>query len=456
MTRWPSRALWLLRASVAGLGGALVRAVRRLLRLPPRIWHGFLPLHMTPGQVRADRLAGYPSRSVVKHSAPVPYALVRDGDFDRVIDSKETRRDDTHWVCLLDLVRHGDVWIASFDCHFFRIDQLSFNRLVFWFLRIVGIRIIVAPHGGDVIHQDRFVTRYEWTARYKKDYPNWEGREQRETAQLRITLFCNWANLLIGADSALARFLPRNDLLFKYFPVDCERLRPLATSVNPRPVIAHAPNHRLTKGTDYLLHSVENLQRCGIDVQLNLVENVSHEEALRRYRDADIIADQFCIGAFGMFALEGLALGKPVLTYLDQEHLGDPVFNLPLVNTNADNMDQVLAALLLVPELRERLGRAGRESVEKYQSIPALAEVWDRIYRHVWWGEPLNLETTAHFSPERKPRSFTEDPSRADFWPVPVEDLLPDIHVALGRAGFVFGATSGQSASDANGGRSPA
>ena len=79
-----------------------------------------------------------------------------------------------------------------------------------------------------------------------------------------------------------------------------------------------------------------------------------------------------------------------------------------------------------------RIGQARRsEAAERYQSIEALAEVWAQLYRHVWWGEPLRLEQTRHFSPERKPRSFTEDPAHGDFWPVPVDDLLPEIHAAL-------------------------
>jgi hypothetical protein len=139
------------------------------------------------------------------------------------------------------------------------------------------------------------------------------------------------------------------------------------------------------------------------------------------------------MGAYGMFALEGLALGKTVLTYLDQEHLGDPVFNLPIVNTNPDNLDRVLAVLVQVPELRIRIGRAGREAAERYQSIEALAEVWTQLYNNVWWGKPLQLQKTRHFSTDRKSRSFTEDPSRADFWPVPVDDLMPEIQGALDR-----------------------
>ena len=42
-----------------------------------------------------------------------------------------------------------------------------------------------------------------------------------------------------------------------------------------------------------------------------------------------------------------------------------------------------------------------------------------------------NSTDTHHFSRERKPRSFTEDPANGDFWPVPVDDLLPEINAAL-------------------------
>jgi hypothetical protein len=83
-----------------------------------------------------------------------------------------------------------------------------------------------------------------------------------------------------------------------------------------------------------------------------------------------------------------------------------------------------------VPELRARIGQAGRGAAERYQSIEALAQVWAQLYRHVWWGEPLRLEQTHHFAREHNPRSFTEDSAHGDFWPVPVDDLLPEINTA--------------------------
>jgi hypothetical protein len=120
-----------------------------------------------------------------------------------------------------------------------------------------------------------------------------------------------------------------------------------------------------------------------------------------------------------------------VLTYLDREHLSDPAFNLPIVNATPEHLDDVLAILVSTPELRQRLGTASREAVVRFQSIGALAEVWDRIYRFVWCGTPPDLGRTAHFNAERGTRSFVEDPAAEEFWPVPVRDLLHQIRTSL-------------------------
>lgn len=391
------------------------------------------PLHVTRYMVMADRFAGYPSRSVVWNTRQIDYALVRKEDFDAVMQRPSVQWDDVHWLCLMDLLRYGDIWVAYFDCLFFRPDQACANHFVFRLIRIMGIRIVVAAHGGDVLHADGRVDRFDSIGRLQLDYPDNELTAFRRVVDARIRYFGYYAELILPADNFLARFVNRRDIVFRYFPVDCVDLRPSARGGNSEPLIVHAPNHRHIKGTQHLCDAVDCLQKNGIACELRLIERVARHEALELYRHADIIADQFCCGVFGMFALEGLALGKPVLTYLDQTHLGDPVFNLPVVNTNAVNMERVLAVLLEIPSLRERLGCAGRAAVERYQSVPALAEVWDHIYRHVWWGEPLDLEKTAHFSAERVPRSFTEDPSDAEFWPVPVDDLLETIRGVLTR-----------------------
>ena len=429
MGRLIRRALWMSRVGFAALVGLVIRQSRRALGKPPRIWRGMNGLHLIKWPVLVDRSAGFESRSFIFTTKPG--ALFEDEDFDVVCDSRGWLRENWHWHGLIDLLIRGDIRVAFFDSLFFSPGEWRSNTWALKLIRAVGIKTIMVPHGMDVFYRDDRVTRYDWVQRAQCDYPDWDLRSHANVAVRRTQLWCKFADLVVGADSTCCRFLPRRDVTFKWFPVDCQTLTPASTETTSFPVVIHAPQHRAIKGTDYLLEAAAKLDSLGIRMELRLVEGVARSEALRLYEQADIIADQFCMGAFGMFALEALALGKPVLTYLDQQTLGDRVFNLPLVNANPDNLDRVLAVLLEVPELRLRLGRAGRAAVERYQSIAALAEVWAQLYHHVWWGKPLELEKTRHFSPERKPRSFTENPASSDFWPIAVEDLMPQIWAAL-------------------------
>lgn len=435
MRRIARRCIWVLRVIWAALVGWVIRHARRNFGGTPRIWRGMNCLHLIKWPVLVDRHAGFPSRSFISSTKPSAYPLFRNEDFDVVCDRQGWRKEDWHWHGLIDLLLRADIRVAFFDSLFFSLGAWRANAWTLWLVRLVGIRTIMVPHGMDIFYRDRRVTRYDWVARAQRDYPDWDLIAHRAAAMQRTRLWCQYADLVVGTDSTCYRSLPRRDINFKWFPVDCDALRPVDTIGDGPPIVIHAPQHRAIKGTDYLLSATEWLESCGLAMELRLIEGVPREEAMRLYVEADIIADQFCMGAYGMFALEGLALGKTVLTYLDQEHLGDPVFNLPIVNANPENLERVLAVLLQVPELRLRIGRAGREAVEQYQSIEALAEVWTQLYRHVWWGEPLQLEKTRHFSPDRTPRSFTENPARSDFWPVPVNDLMPEIHAALERVG---------------------
>jgi glycosyltransferase involved in cell wall biosynthesis len=424
------------RVIAIAFAGALIRVARRMLRRPPRIWHGFTPVHSTAWMVDADRKAGFPSMSVVMNTrASRRYALVRAEDFDRVFEEGGVRWDDVHWLALEHLLWHGDIWNAYFDCLFFHHDDRRKNALAFRLIRLAGIRILVQLHGSDLLALGMYESRYGWPERAQLDYPQWDLAAQRDVVRTRIDLFHRYAHFILCGDALYEPVLPRWDASFHTVPVDVDKLRPSGgTIANDVPLIIHAPNHRHLKGTLELLATLDRLKARGFAFELRLIEGVPRHEALQLYARADIVADQFVMGAFGIFALEGLALGKPVLTYLDDAHLGRSIYNHPLVNTNLDNMAEVLAALLAVPELRARIGAASRESVVKYQSVDVLAEAWSRIYEHMWWRKPLALESLRLFDPQRGTRALTEDPREAEFWPVPVEDLLPRIREAIARA----------------------
>jgi glycosyltransferase involved in cell wall biosynthesis len=424
---------WFFRVLRAAFAGAAVRLARRMARRPPRIWRGFTPLHATSWMAEADRKAGFPSVSVTIHTRALRYAIVRPEDFDRVFESETDRWDDLHWVAMIDLLRHADIWNAYYDCLFFKHTEPVRNTLAFRLIRFVGIRILVQPHGSDLLCIGPYSSRYGWPELAQVDYPEWDLTAQREVVEERVRLFARFADFLMAGDSLYEPVLPRSDLSLHPVPVDTESLVPHEPMARSTPVIVHAPNHRHVKGTAYLIDAVDRLRDRGFAFELRLIEGVPRHEALRLYADADILADQFIMGTYGTFALEGMALGKPVLTYLTSENLLRPSCSHPLVNTTPENLVEVLAVLHAVPELRTRIGAASRASVVRYQSFEAMAAVWTQIYRHVWWREPLDLQSTPPYDPARTARSLSEDPASAEFWPVPVDDLIPRITEAVRR-----------------------
>lgn len=395
-------------------------------------------MHMIRGMVEVDRIAGYPSESLVFHTAIARFALVRSPDFDRVLaDEPGLATDERHWAAIGHLLLRADIWVTFFDSFFFPPAAVAANAGVLKLLRFLGIRIIAAQNGLDVLYEDGQTSRFDWFHRLRLDYPAWDLTAEKHSRRRHLESVCHAAHLVVAADTQGLRFLPRADLAFKYFPADL--LVPyfsanISGAAIPAdraiPLIIHAPNHRNWKGTDHLIRAIEVLQKAKIACELQLVERVSREEAVRIYTRADIIADQFCCGIFGVFALEGLALAKPVVGYLDERHLGDPVFDLGIVNGNPDNLSEVLAALVASPELRRRLGEAGRRAVASYQSVEALAEVWDVLYRSVWLGEALDLSRARHFQRKGR-RSFSEDPTKDAFWPVDTTGVMQHICEAV-------------------------
>ena len=101
--------------------------------------------------------------------------------------------------------------------------------------------------------------------------------------------------------------------------VDLAAISPAPSSARRRPCRRPRTIVAARKGTDHVLETCE-----GLDVELRIVEGLHHDDALARYRDADIVVDQLNAGWYGLFAIECMALGKPVVTYLHDEAVRGP------------------------------------------------------------------------------------------------------------------------------------
>jgi glycosyltransferase involved in cell wall biosynthesis len=162
--------------------------------------------------------------------------------------------------------------------------------------------------------------------------------------------------------------------------LDLRPFTPVPPSGRARPLVVHAPSNRAKKGTQHVIDACERLP-----VDLDIVEGVEHEAARERYARADIVVDQLNAGWHGVFALESMALGKPVVAHLKPDVVersaagyGVPI---PIVPATAETLVDALRPLVEQPALRRELGAAGRDYVERVHDIDRIADRLVDLYR---------------------------------------------------------------------------
>jgi glycosyltransferase involved in cell wall biosynthesis len=155
--------------------------------------------------------------------------------------------------------------------------------------------------------------------------------------------------------------------------VDLTALAPVLSPREERPVFVHAPSSRARKGTEHFVHACREL---GVDLQI--VEGLHHDEARRRYAQADVVLDQLNAGWYGMLAIEAMALGKPVVTFLHDEAAKrtEAAFRtrVPIVRADRENLVETLRPLQASAAERRRIGAESRAYVERVHDLDQVAD----------------------------------------------------------------------------------
>lgn len=147
------------------------------------------------------------------------------------------------------------------------------------------------------------------------------------------------------------------------------------------PKIVHAPSKQRIKGTIYVEKAIESLKNKKLPFEYIRVEGLTNAEALKIYAEADIIIDQLILGSHGIFACEGMALGKPVLCYIHDSLLPTYPEGFPIINANPDNIEIVLEELISNPQKRFEIGIQSRQYVETVHDIKVVADRLINIYK---------------------------------------------------------------------------
>lgn len=148
--------------------------------------------------------------------------------------------------------------------------------------------------------------------------------------------------------------------------------------------IAHAPSRPFIKGTAFLEKAIKEVEKEGYPISLDLIVGVPNSEAIERYSRADLIVDQLRIGWYGVFGVEAMALGVPVICYIRDDLTHYLPEKSPLLNANPNTISQVIKAVFDEPASIEEYGQRGYEYALRVHHPNKIAGLLERIYLDAW------------------------------------------------------------------------
>lgn len=380
----------------------LARLRRPSRRRPPRIVWGPEPILSYAHWSRALRKAGYASQTIM-HGV---YSINRRDDFDVLYEDLAPPQ----WAFLIAPYRAfvralfgADVFQHHYSGGF--LSSTPLWRVEAGLLHLAGARVVNQAHGNDAYLSSQ-ITDLSLRHALLSSYPalaRAEARTRRRVDYWTARSDCTFGGLQMDG-------LGRWDVLpCSVATIEVEQWRrrtPYSRAdgaAGGTVRIAHAPNHRGFKGTEFIIQAVERLRAEGLDVELVLLERLQNTEVQHVLTgEVDVLVEQIIATGYAMNGVEGMAAGLPVLANLEDDALTAVLRRFsyldecPILSATPETVADRLRALVVDPDLRERLGRAGAAYAAKYHSDETAQYLYGSIYRRIWHGEDIALLDLFH------------------------------------------------------------
>jgi len=281
---------------------------------------------------------------------------------------------------------------------YFNGGPLGFTYLLWriepFLYKLANVKIVVMPYGGDVDEMSR-TKNLLFKGAMSRDYPIHRFRRKRTETQ--IDTWIKYADHIIGGCDWVEYMYHWDTLMLGHFSIDTEFWKPFKNAGEKVIFrekdclrILHAPNHRNIKGTKFFIDAVKELNEEGFNINLIILERVPNSEIRKVMSSVDIVADQLIVGWYAMFALEAMAMEKPVLCFLREDLMNLYMVSglitkdeIPIVNCTPLTVKEEIKELALNRDKLQGIGRRSRQFVIKHHSIESVGKVFDNINRSI-------------------------------------------------------------------------
>jgi hypothetical protein len=306
------------------------------------------------------------------------------------------------------IVRHARVICSPIGgISFFSWVNLSNLELLFFRLR--KIKVVAVAGGGDA-YMLGLMRDPSLRHALQSSYP--DRSRIHSKIEKRLRMWEERADIFIaGTGSMVLDGFARSDLIAPHLGVvDFETIPRPEVSLSPirsgRAIrILHAPNHRFFKGTEFIQLAVDNLISRGFNVELEIIEETLNSEVLKKILGSDIVVDQVLLFGYTNFAIECMALGKPVICNLTNQSyrelmtrysfLGD----CPIVSATPESLEESLEALIKSETLRIEIGEKSANYARVYHSYASWQRLWSFLEALKFDG--ATLVRSNYFHPQR-------------------------------------------------------
>lgn len=249
-------------------------------------------------------------------------------------------------------------------------------------LRALGAKVVMHFRGTEVRVQSMFESKnmFAWDAD-KDPFPGGDLLRNK-ILNKSMGLF----DKLLVTDPELKSYVENSTVLqraidFKKIDNVIKQVQADTFSSDKKKIrIAHAPSRRSLKGTEMVLEAVKGMVDEGAYVELDVIENVTNLETLKRLANADLVIDQMRIGWYGVLAVEAMALGKPVVAYIRDDLVDKLEKGCPILVSNPDRLKQDLNVWIKDSKKLEMIGKKGRRFTKNYHCSKVVAKKALEIY----------------------------------------------------------------------------
>jgi len=284
------------------------------------------------------------------------------------------------WLFFKILFRY-DIW------HLNCMEAFFFYPLNLLILKLLGKRIVLTFRGSDVRTHLDFLPNS--ISQKSKDWPPYYQKMQKLNhsfagfrRKIRMKIFIWFADKVAMTGPFLASSVSRYDKIIPYAR-DLDFILKLKTITHKNKIIIlHAPTVPEVKGSAYIEKTLKKICRKYPQVEFKMPLNLKNEDLLRQMAEADIIIDQLLVGWYGGQAVEAMALGKPVLSYIHEPYLNlvDFASVIPIINSSIWTLEKDLEILIENQKLREKLGKEGIAFAKKYHRPEKIADEYLKLY----------------------------------------------------------------------------